>query len=1050
MNKRKIFLLVSLVILAMLISGCGLFSGFKKEIKPGGQPAEDSMFARHIPGQLLIKTTNSEELKKVLNNFSGEIVGYLDKLQVYKVNLDVSIKGSLNKTIKFFKANPHFTYVEPVYIYQPLIQIQDQEYYNRQWGPMSIGLDEALELAPKQGEGVVIAILDTGVDYTHPEFVGRVSPGYNVFSDEISFDAAFDDVGHGTHVAGIAAANLNSAKMVGIAPKSTILPVRVLTSEGGTDYDVARGILWAVDNGADIINMSLGGKGYSQALQDAINVAVVNNVVVVAAMGNTGKNEVLYPGGCTGVIAVGATNGRQEVSSFSTKGSHISVSAPGENIYSSVPVEMGSYDIYNGTSMATPHVTGAIALLLGEHSAELNYSQIKSRLEKTALDIGSYGYDENSGYGIIDLVRFLNNDATDKYGSLAVSVTYYGEPLSGAEVMLLDQQKNVIRNLHTDGTGTIIMHNIDSGTYLVRVNAYGTIVEQANVVINVGNLTRVDFSDIAPLLPTALEGYVVDSRGGTGVSGAALTITSETTGSVFNTITDDNGHFTISLAADKYTVLVENAGFGASRYQSIVIEENRIKSITILQPPAQDPAIAANPPTITVTGISINDTLSGTVDASIEVTGELDIQTIEVRFGHLGTTFDHQAVAVNQLDFSLNTTKKGNGQSYVDIMAYDTNNNVAQWTIPVVIDNTQESGQVPAKVLINNCWAMTYGESLGIYRQTMENLYYRLGVSKDVSTLEIAGEEYDVRSAPDDATILIDLKWGVRLEATGYKIYRSTSFPGPYYQIADFSLPNYIDYDGSLQLGQRYYYKVAAYNSSGIGEFSDSIWTEPLDVFNVSLESPTNGGINDSVTPSFLWSHDLVEHDQKSFFLVLEGITNPAMIWTSMVRNKINKVYTGEDLIPGHEYSWNIYDAQASKKYSDYSGATSFSGQDGTSLNGSFTFTVASDAGGSVRENILEMVIDEADGETEAIELDLLEEGNYDIYTTKYQEDCDTILYLYDAEMNEIDYNDDDLNQYARIATYLYPGTYYIRVQVYEGSQTRSLKCNLFVDLVRY
>ena len=207
----------------------------------------------------------------------------------------------------------------------------------------------------------VVAVIDSGVCLGHPDLEGRILPGYDFVDDD---EVPQDKLGHGCAVAGIIAANSNNEiGIIGVSRTSQILPIRVLDDTGiGTYGDVAAGILWAVDNGADVVNLSLGGLNESTLLRDAVNHAVDQGVQVVAAAGNTGNDQVLYPAKYENVVAVGAVrqeiNGGYPVASFSSTGEEIDSWQPGVSITST---NIGNtYKSVSGTSFATAFVAGGI------------------------------------------------------------------------------------------------------------------------------------------------------------------------------------------------------------------------------------------------------------------------------------------------------------------------------------------------------------------------------------------------------------------------------------------------------------------------------------------------------------------------------------------------------------------------------------------------------------------------------------------------------------------------------------------------------------------
>ncbi len=288
----------------------------------------------------------------------------------------------------------------------------------------AIYLPEAHLLTRGDAE-IRIAILDTGIDTNHPELTQVLDPGYdfvNIIDGADNFVGDFlgadpdplDDVGHGTHVAGIIGAQGKEVP-TGVAPRCRILPVRVLAAmkQGGRRIgaglvdNIDAGVKWAVDQGADVINMSLGVRQSEGGLphQEVIDYAYRRGVTVVAASGNDGTNESYYPGAFQSVITVGAWDGnRSEVAPFSTWGRQVSFVAPGTEIYST-HID-GGYAFSSGTSHAAPFVTGAVALLKSFAKAlgyRLSDSQVKHVLKHTSDKTGTVFKDMHSGYGIVNI-----------------------------------------------------------------------------------------------------------------------------------------------------------------------------------------------------------------------------------------------------------------------------------------------------------------------------------------------------------------------------------------------------------------------------------------------------------------------------------------------------------------------------------------------------------------------------------------------------------------------------------------------------------------------
>ncbi|AKL65409.1 MULTISPECIES: type VII secretion-associated serine protease mycosin [Streptomyces] len=291
---------------------------------------------------------------------------------------------------------------------------------DRQWGLLALRAEEAW--GTTQGDGVTVAVLDTGVDDTHPDLAGQVLGG----ADLIGMGAGRGDrawARHGTAMAGIIAGHGHGANrsqgVLGIAPQAKILPVRVILEEGDPGRAKAReskggalaeGIRWAADHGADVISMSLGDDSESahhEAAEDeAVQYALAKGVVVVASAGNSGKqgDPVSYPAAYPGVIAVAAVDRRGRKAAFSTRNWYATVSAPGVDVVIADP-DRSYYEGW-GTSAAAAFVSGSVALVKAAHPG-LSPAQVKKLLEDTASDTPPGGRDDSRGHGMADPVAAI-------------------------------------------------------------------------------------------------------------------------------------------------------------------------------------------------------------------------------------------------------------------------------------------------------------------------------------------------------------------------------------------------------------------------------------------------------------------------------------------------------------------------------------------------------------------------------------------------------------------------------------------------------------------
>lgn len=267
-------------------------------------------------------------------------------------------------------------------------------FLSQQWALATLRAEEAWELS--RGTGVTIAVLDTGVDYIHPDLADRVDLGRDFVDGD---DDPMDVQGHGTHVAGIAAGAADDGfGVAGIAPGARILAVRVLDDKGAGNYSqVANGIVHASRKGAKVINLSLGGPEKSDLLRAAIDYAASRGAIVTCASGNESAASIGYPARYESCLAVGATDAADQHASFSNRGTGMDLVAPGTQVLSSTMG--GLHEAWDGTSMASPYVAGTAALLM---SQGLGRRATLDALVGTARDLGAPGYDTTHGAGRID------------------------------------------------------------------------------------------------------------------------------------------------------------------------------------------------------------------------------------------------------------------------------------------------------------------------------------------------------------------------------------------------------------------------------------------------------------------------------------------------------------------------------------------------------------------------------------------------------------------------------------------------------------------------
>ncbi|MEK7664668.1 MAG: S8 family serine peptidase [Patescibacteria group bacterium] len=433
------------ILLSALIIGLVFLAGMAVLAYSSGAKADNDNQGKYAQNRIIVKIRGDKEPFRVVAAPEGKV---MEKVKEYQIRPDV-IYAEPDYYLYSSGSN------DAAYSNQWALNNTSQTIYKGSGNP-SLPVDTSKPMGAGNNDAdvdfeeawndfsafafstAVVAVIDSGIDETHldlknkiwknlGEIIGnRKDDDGNGFVDDVwgwdfvrNDNAPHDKYGHGTHVSGIASAETNNGNgIAGIGFSNTIriMPIQVLNDQGsGFTSNVAKGIRYAADNGAKVINLSLGGSN-STTLKNAIDYAFSKGMVIVAAAGNNYGGAVIYPAAYENVIAVSATNYNDQIAGFSSVGPEVDVAAPGENVFSTFPsykFTIGTkygraryYDVGSGTSMAAPQVTGLAGLLFAQ-DPNRNNATVRSIIQNTVDDLGNTGLDNNFGYGRINIYKAL-------------------------------------------------------------------------------------------------------------------------------------------------------------------------------------------------------------------------------------------------------------------------------------------------------------------------------------------------------------------------------------------------------------------------------------------------------------------------------------------------------------------------------------------------------------------------------------------------------------------------------------------------------------------
>jgi subtilisin family serine protease len=403
--KRRRSLLGALIVAVAVASGLPALARGDDAVTP----PEESLAApvgvmtneptvEYVAGQLVVGLADEATRTQVQAAFEDAGATVEQSIGAIDTKVVELPAAQMDEAIDSLEESPAVEYVEPEVVLEATDTIpNDDALWQQQWGPRRVRAQKAWD-ATRGSPSVVVAVVDTGVDYAHPDLQGLFVDGYDFVNQDAD---PRDDQGHGTSVAGVIAARTqNREGQAGMCWTCKMMPVKVLDATGsGTTSTIAAGIVWAANHGAQVINLSLGGAGTTQALADAISFATGNGAVVLAAAGNSGSTTRFYPAAYPDALSVAATTPEDRLYDWSNRGQDwVQVAAPGCDV---APVRGGGYGIFCGTSAATPVASGIAALALS-----LDPGLSVPRLYQ-GLRAGAVGRMSSVQYGRVDAVRTL-------------------------------------------------------------------------------------------------------------------------------------------------------------------------------------------------------------------------------------------------------------------------------------------------------------------------------------------------------------------------------------------------------------------------------------------------------------------------------------------------------------------------------------------------------------------------------------------------------------------------------------------------------------------
>jgi thermitase len=658
----------------------------------GGTASRSSIEPDLVPGYILVQPRAGlprQALDHALAAHGGAVIGKLPSLDVYVVSLPPT--ASERAVARALSQHPHIKFAEPDALV-PVTFVPSDTYYSSEWHLQTIGAPGAWDVAT--GSGVTVAILDSGIDASHPDLASQLVPGWN-FYDNTSNTA--DVYGHGTKVAGVVAALGNNALGVaGVAFNARLMPIRVTDTNGYASISaLASGLTYAADHGARVANMSFAVQSYSTVIS-AAQYFMNKGGVVMNSAGNYGTLDSTSASGA--LVSVSATGSSDAITSWSSFGPYVDLSAPGDGIWTTTMG--GGYGPVSGTSFSSPVTAGVAALVMSANSA-LAPSQIVSLLESTAVDLGAAGYDNYYGYGRVNAASAVASAAAAKVSrdtqapSVAIS-TPTGGSVSGIVPVSVTASDN-IGVTHVDLlVNGMVLASDTTAPYSFSWDSSGLAGTTASLVARAYDAA----GNVGASTPL---GVTVTTPRATDTTPPAVSITVPSGGSVSGVVTvnvsasDDVGVTSVQLLVNG-GVLATDAG---SPYSFSWDSSSLAGTSATLTARAYDAAgnsatsapvtvsvitntptsgVDSTPPTVQITGVTNGQQVNGMVNLNAFATDNVAVSSVTLSIDGVPMVTSN----ASSVSYKWNSRKASGGSHSISVVARDASGN--QGTVSVQVN----------------------------------------------------------------------------------------------------------------------------------------------------------------------------------------------------------------------------------------------------------------------------------------------------------------------------------------------------------------------------